>query len=95
MATYDIGTRPELSVTFTDTAETPAEPGAVFAILVEPDGTETLLAAPTYGGVGVYSWTSETLTQAGQHTLRVYAGTDTIAATEVSFKVRATAFDAP
>ena len=66
-----VGTAPELTATFTTTADVPADPTSVTFILAEPDGTETTYSTPSpfieNPEVGTYVWTGPALTQVGNH----------------------------
>jgi hypothetical protein len=93
--TYDVGDKPEVQVTFRDTADVLTNPGALSGLIRYPDGTEAALSAPTNNSTGIYTWAIPTLTQQGVHVVRAKGTSGLVAATEVSFKVRATAFTAP
>jgi predicted secreted protein len=92
---FDIGDKPTVTVTFTNEAGTPTNPTTVVGLLRLPSGTESTLAAPTNPSAGVYAWALPELSQQGEHVVRAKATSGLVAAVEISFTVRATAFANP
>ena len=78
-ATYDIGDRRRLSISFTDFADAPADPTTVICKVTEPDG---VVANPTVSNsaVGEY-YADHTFTKAGRHQVR-FEGTGAVVSAE-------------
>jgi hypothetical protein len=94
-ASYDIGDRPTVTVTFTNESGVLTSPSTVVFLTKDPAGTEASNAATTNPSTGVYTYTFPTLTQSGVYSWRAKGTAGLIAATEGSFGVRVTAFTTP
>ena len=90
MTIYDIGDAPVVTATFRTSAGVLTNPTAVTAKMVEPDGTQTTLSAPTNTGTGIYTVTCPTFDQSGRHVVKFFGTGVLIAAEEVAIDVKRT-----
>lgn len=81
-----VGTRVNVMMEFFDEAGVAADPGAVTATALAPDGTETVLSVNNLG-VGIYD-AEFTLDQSGIWVVQAVGTDPLVVANETSFTVR-------